>query len=135
MDTTAPSLETRGVMQRVGAFVFTDIRAGKTGMWLFVPVGVVIGYLVLPPLYFILSSSLTPAMEEETTGLTLANYFRIFESASRFSELIWNSMVFSVGSAAWALVFGTVLAWLAERSNAPFRSIAYIAAFDAVDVK
>jgi iron(III) transport system permease protein len=116
-------------MQRVGAFVFTDFRAGKTGMWLFVPVGLVIAYLVLPPLYFIFRSSLTASMEAETTGLTLANYASIFESTSRFNELIWNSMVFSVGSAAFALVFGTILAWLAERSNAPFRSVAYVAAF------
>ncbi|HXV79389.1 MAG TPA: ABC transporter permease subunit, partial [Candidatus Binatia bacterium] len=129
METTATSLESRGFMQRVGAFVLTDFRARKSGLWLFVPVSIAIAYLVLPPLYFILYSSIIPPMEMEASGLTLANYTRIFESTSRFSELIWNSMIFSVGSAAGALVFGTVLAWLAERSNAPFRAVAYIAAF------
>jgi iron(III) transport system permease protein len=129
VDNTVTRLESRGVMQRAGAFVFADFRAGKTGLWLFVPIAIVIGYLVLPPLYFILYSSVSPSMESQSTGLTLANYTSIFESTSRFNELIWNSMVFAFGSAAWALVMGTVLAWLAERSNAPFRAVAYVAAF------
>jgi ABC-type glycerol-3-phosphate transport system permease component len=103
MESTATSLEARGMLQRVGALVFTDFRAVKTGMWLFLVIGIVIAYLVLPPLFFILYSSVTPSMEAQTTGLTLANYTSIFESTSRFNELIWNSMVFSAGSAAWAL--------------------------------
>ena len=32
-------------------------------------------------------------------------------------------------SSTWALVWGTAMAWLAERSNAPFRAVAYLAAF------
>ena len=38
-------------------------------------------------------------------------------------------MIYSVGSSAVALVYGTALAWLAERSDAPFRKLAYISAY------
>ena len=38
-------------------------------------------------------------------------------------------MLFSIGSAGIALVYGTLLAWLAERSNAPFRKLAYVSAY------
>jgi len=98
-------------------------------LWLFVPVALVLVFLVIPPLFFIVHSSLTAGPDAEVAGFTFDNYGNIFESYSEFKILLWNSLVFSVGSAAWALVFGTVLAWLAERSNAPFRGLAYVAAF------
>jgi iron(III) transport system permease protein len=98
-------------------------------IWLFVLVAVAVLYLVIPPLIFIAFSSFVPPPETDAKGLTLANYAAIFESFSEFKVLFLNSMIFSVGSSAWALFFGTVLAWLAERSNAPFRTLAYVSAF------
>jgi iron(III) transport system permease protein len=98
-------------------------------LWLFVFVAAVVTYLVIPPLLFIAISSVVPPPEAEIKGLSLANYATIFESFSEFTELFLNSVLFSVGSSAWALLFGTLLAWLAERSNAPFRTLAYVSAF------
>jgi iron(III) transport system permease protein len=129
MESIETNLERRNTFQRLFAKRSFGLNAGNHLLWLFIPIALVVAYLVLPPLFFILHSSLIPPMAAESTGLTVANYTNIFESTSRFGTLIWNSLVFSVGSAAWALVFGTVLAWLAERSNAPFRDIAYVAAF------
>lgn len=96
--------------------------------WLFIPCAIALVYLVLPPLFFILYFSVTPS-DEELSGLTLENFENIFESLSQFKTLVWNSFLFSVGSASWALLCGTAMAWLAERSNAPFRAVAYMAAF------
>ena len=112
---------------------FLDVfRPSKQGrdypLWLFIPCSIALAYLVLPPLFFILYSSVTP-VDEEVSGFTLANFGTIFESLAEFKVLIWNSMIFSIGSAAWALLCGTAMAWLAERSNAPFRAVAYLAAF------
>ncbi len=100
-------------------------------LWLVIPVVLVLVYLVIPPLFFIIFVSLTPGYDAEpgTSFITISHFTNIFESFEEFKVLLWNSFVFSVGSAAWALVFGTVLAWLAERSNAPFRGVAYVAAF------
>ena len=97
--------------------------------WLFIVVAAVIAYFVLPPLIFILISSVSPSFEATSRAPTLANFTSIFESFSDFKNLLWNSLLFSLGSSAWALVFGTTLAWLAERTNARFRGIAYISAF------
>jgi ABC-type spermidine/putrescine transport system permease subunit I len=71
-------------------------------------------------------TSITPPAEEIRPVPTLANFTRISESFSDFKILLWNSLVFSIGSSAWALVFGTALAWLAERTNARFRGVALL---------
>lgn len=128
MESTATSLPSRSFFQRMLAFD-RPVGAGHNPLWLFVPVGLVVAYLVLPPLFFILYSSFIPPLEAQSQGLTFSNYTDIFASLDEFKNLAWNSLIFSIGSSAWALFFGTVLAWLAERSNAPFRAVAYVSAF------
>jgi len=105
------------------------VGGGEITRWLFVLTTLALIYLVIPPLYFILSASFIAEEGVETGGLTLEHYAGIFASLSDFRSLILNSAIFSVGSALVALVFGTLLAWLAERTNAPLRSVAYVSAF------
>lgn len=128
MDSMATRLESRSFFQRF-LIVNRSVDASHNPLWLFVPIGLVVAYLVLPPFFFIVYSSFIPPLELESERLTLANYQNIFASFQDFKSLAWNSLVFSIGSSAWALFFGTTLAWLAERSNAPFRSLAYVSAF------
>ncbi|HZD39408.1 MAG TPA: iron ABC transporter permease [Terriglobales bacterium] len=128
MQSTASSLPSRSFFQRFRVLEGA-VSAGHNPLWIFIPVSLLIAYLVLPPLFFIVYSSFIPPMEAESQALTLSNYTEIFSSLSDFKLLIWNSLVFSIGSSAWALLFGTTLAWLAERSNAPFRAVAYVSAF------
>ena len=97
--------------------------------WLFIIAITVVVYLVVPPLLFILISSLMPPAEEALRIPTLANFTGIFDSFSDFKLLLWNSLIFSIGSSGLALVFGTTLAWLAERTNARFRGLTYVSAF------
>jgi iron(III) transport system permease protein len=97
--------------------------------WLFILAAAALLYLVIPPLFFILSTSLIAERGPDAGALTLQHYGNIIGSVSEFWKLIWNSLIFSLGSAAGALLFGTLLAWLAERTNAPFRSVAYVSAF------
>ena len=97
--------------------------------WLFIIAITVVVYLVVPPLLFILISSLMPPAEETLRIPTLANFTGIFDSFSDFKLLLWNSLIFSIGSSGLALVFGTTLAWLAERTNARFRGLTYVSAF------
>ncbi len=129
MDSTATHLESRSFLQRFRIPTRSGVDASHNPLWLFVPVGLVVAYLVLPPFFFIVYSSFIPPLELESTSLTVANYWSIFSSLEDFKSLAWNSLVFSIGSSAWALLFGTTLAWLAERSNAPFRALAYVSAF------
>jgi len=97
--------------------------------WLFVLTAAVLIYLVVPPFFFILSASFLAESGPHAGAFTLEHYVSIAASLSDFSALIWNSLLFSVGSALGALVLGTLLAWLAERTNARFQSVAYISAF------
>lgn len=89
-------------------------------------VGAILGWLVIPPLVFIVQTSLT---ERGTGALTFANYVAIFGSLSSTWTIFASSIMFSAGSAALALTLGTLLAWLAERTDTPFRGIAYVTAF------
>ena len=95
---------------------------------------VAVAYLVLPPFFFILSSSLTVETGAEVGAITFQHYLNILASMDDFGGLIWNSLLFSIGSAVAALLIGTLLAWLAERTNAPCKSIAYISAFIAFGI-
>ena len=98
-------------------------------MWLFVPLAAALLYLVVPPLFFIGYFSLTVERGADVGGFTITHFLEIFESFPDFALLSWNSFVFSFGSAMWSLLLGTLMAWLAERTNAPFRAVAYVSAF------
>jgi iron(III) transport system permease protein len=97
--------------------------------WLFLLTGLTIGYLVLPPFFFILQTSLVVDRGLRAGSFTIQHFENIIESLGDIKTLLANSMIFSVGSAAIALVYGTALAWLAERSDAPFRKLAYVSAY------
>jgi iron(III) transport system permease protein len=129
MKTPAAPLGARRFFQHLGGLGGGGLGPANQPLWLFIPVTLVVVYLVVPPLFFIVYSSFIPPMEAQAQGLTISNYLEIFSSLSEFNVLLRNSLVFSVGSSLWALFVGTALAWLAERSNAPFRSLAYVSAF------
>jgi iron(III) transport system permease protein len=97
--------------------------------WLFLLTGATLAYLVLPPFFFILHTSLVVDRGLQAGAFTFQHFENIVESLSDVRTLLANSLTFSLGSAAIALVYGTVLAWLAERSDAPFRKLAYVSAY------
>ena len=78
-----------------------------------------LGYLVLPPFFFILHTSLVVDRGLQAGSFTIQHFTNIIESLGDVKTLLWNSMVFSVGSAGLALCYGTALAWLAERCGEP----------------
>jgi iron(III) transport system permease protein len=96
---------------------------------MFLMTGVLLAYLVLPPFFFILHTSLVVDRGLQSGSYTIQHFANIIESLGDVRELLTNSMIFSVGSAGVALIYGTTLAWLAERSNAPFRTLAYVSAY------
>jgi iron(III) transport system permease protein len=97
--------------------------------WLFLLTGVTLAYLVLPPFFFILHTSLVVDRGLQAGAFTFQHFENIAESLGDVRTLLANSLMFSVGSAGIALVYGTLLAWLAERSDAPFRKLAYVSAY------
>src|ERR671911_1116587 len=97
--------------------------------WLFLLTSVTLAYLVLPPFFFILHTSLVTDRGLQAGSFTIQHFSNIIDSMGDVKTLLSNSMIFSIGSAGIALVYGTSLAWLAERSNAPFRKLAYVSAY------
>ena len=84
--------------------------------------------LVLPPVWTLLHTSLVPEqMAASSGGITLENYALLLHSRD-LTTLLLNSLVFSFVSMVVSLILGGVLAWLVERTDAPFRSLAYVTA-------
>jgi iron(III) transport system permease protein len=88
--------------------------------------GCVLGFLVIPPLFFLVRTSVDPGYFGEG-AITLEHYENVLE-ATTFT-LLTNLFVFAAGSALMGLIFGIPLAWIVERTNTPFRGLVYIAAW------
>ncbi len=95
---------------------------------LFVVLLAALAWLVLPPLLVLIDTSLHGSAGKQT-GYTLDNYDVVLRSLAGGPELLVNSLVFAFGGAIVAVILGTTMAWLAERTNAPFANVAYLAAF------
>src|ERR1044071_4867233 len=74
-----------------------------TAQLLFMLTGVTIAYLVLPPFFFILQTSLVVDRGIQAGSFTIRHFENIVESLGDVKTLLLNSMAFSVGSAALAL--------------------------------
>jgi iron(III) transport system permease protein len=80
-------------------------------------------YLAVVPLGFLLwQSFFTPQSAAKAAEFTLDNYRQAYASEETWT-LFWNSLRFAVGAAVIAFVIGTVLAWMNERTNTPFKGL------------
>lgn len=85
----------------------------------------VIGALVIPPIFSLVRIALT---DTATGELTFGNFSSILPRLLR-ADLLANTLIFALSATTVSFVFGSLLAWFAERTNAPFRRIVYVAAF------
>jgi iron(III) transport system permease protein len=114
----------RPVTDAVGRVAFPDIAPRLDSRWLLigVPVALVV-WLALVPLVFLLwQSFLTPQTAAVPAQFTLEN-FRTAYLSSDNARLFFNSLQFAVGAAVLSLVVGTGLAWMNERTNTPFKAL------------
>ena len=95
---------------------------------LFIILLVIIGYLVIPPLFFTVKSSLYVAKSFEPARFSFKNYADLL-SAQGTTSMLFNSLWFAIGSSLIALTIGTLLAWIVERTNTSFKKLAYLSAF------
>lgn len=98
------------------------LRAVRPRHLLFACCVVVVAYIVIGPLVFLGVGSFSSELSNGRIGdLTLDNYIHAYGDR-RVIELITNSVLFSLGSSLVAMVVGTGLAWITERTDTPFRS-------------
>ena len=80
-------------------------------------------YLGIVPLGFLLwQSFFTPQTAAKAAQFTFGNYREAYGSAQTW-VLFWNSLKFASGTALLAFALGTLLAWMNERTNTPFKTL------------
>jgi iron(III) transport system permease protein len=84
--------------------------------------------LIVPPTLFLVATSLHTTRPDGSFGqFTLQYYGQLFTSPY-FAASLWNTVVYAVGSAMVAITLGVMQALIVERTNAPGRSYAFLAA-------
>ena len=81
--------------------------------------------LVVPPIASLVVTAFTNPTTEE---FTLGNFANILPTLVR-ADLLSNTLVFAVSATVISFAYGSLLAWFAERTNAPFRRLVYVSAF------
>jgi iron(III) transport system permease protein len=96
--------------------------------WGWVVIGVCVAvtmYLAIMPLGFLLwQSFFTPQTAAKAAQFTLSNYADAYGSPDTY-RLFTNSVKFATGTAIFAFLLGTTLAWMNERTNTPFKTLFY----------
>ena len=109
----------------------TSAVAAKAALWQrldlkWVVIGVSVAgvaYLALVPLVFLLwQSFFTPQTATKTAEFTLGNYVEAYSSMETV-RLFVNSLQFATGVSIFAFLVGTLLAWMNERTNTPFKAL------------
>ncbi len=87
-----------------------------------VPVALVTWLALVPLVFLVWQSFLTPQTATKPAIFTLENYATAYFSAETF-RLFFNSVQFAVGASCFSLALGTALAWMNERTNTPFKKL------------
>src|SRR5438132_14269990 len=87
-----------------------------------VPVALVVWLSLVPLVFLVWQSFLTPQTAARPAVFTLENFRTAYFSAETF-RLFFNSVQYAVGTAVFALGLGTALAWMNERTNTPFKRL------------
>ncbi|HZS67508.1 MAG TPA: iron ABC transporter permease [Burkholderiales bacterium] len=113
-------------MQTAGeaAPVFVPAAPRFDAKWLIIAVCVLLTlYLGVVPLAFLLwQSFFTPQTAAKAAQFTFGNYAEAYGSADTWL-LFGNSLRFATGAAALSFFIGTLLAWMNERTNTPFKGL------------
>ena len=80
-------------------------------------------YIAVIPLGFLLwQSFFTPQTASKPAVFTFGNYITAYTNPDTL-RLFLNSLQFALGTATFAFLIGTTLAWINERTNTPFKSL------------
>jgi iron(III) transport system permease protein len=84
--------------------------------------------LILPPTLFLVDTSLHVTRPDGSLGQFTLQYYRQLFTSPYFAASLWNTVVYAIGSATVAIVLGVMAALIVERTNAPGRGYAFLAA-------
>jgi len=94
--------------------------------WIVIALCVIVTiYLAVIPLGFLLwQSFFTPQTAAKAAEFTTGNYAEAYGSPETY-RLFTNSVKFAIGTSLFSFLLGTVLAWMNERTNTPFKTLFY----------
>jgi len=122
-DYALKSRPARGFLRLAASWHF-DVAAG-----VMIAVSLVTAYLVLPPLYSVIQTSLfTTKLTGEIDQFTFQYYSNLFSELRVLGPFL-NTIYFSIGSALLATLMGGTIAWIVTRTDTPFRGLGYFTAF------
>jgi iron(III) transport system permease protein len=84
--------------------------------------------LILPPTLFLVDTSFHTTRPDGSLGPFTLQYYRGLFASPYFAVSLANTGVYAVGSAAVAITLGVLQALIVERTNAPGRGYAFLAA-------
>ena len=84
--------------------------------------------LILPPLYYLLKTSLYTTEVDGSFGEFTFAYYADLLSSPRFFGHFVNSSIFAAGSGLVAIVLGAGQAWIVERTDTPLRQYVFLIA-------
>jgi iron(III) transport system permease protein len=87
---------------------------------------VVLVALILPPLIYLVRSSLQEINFDGSFGAFTLEHYRELVETDRLFPVILTSAAYAAGSAVVALAFGGVQAWIVERTDTPLRALVMI---------
>ncbi|HET9296438.1 MAG TPA: iron ABC transporter permease [Candidatus Binatia bacterium] len=97
--------------------------------WVMIVVTLITAYLVLPPLYSVIQTSLfTTTFTGELDQFTLRYYEELLRELRVLGPFL-NTLYFSIGSALLATLIGGIVAWVVTRTDTPLRGLGYFTAF------
>lgn len=100
------------------------LRFGAAG-WLSLGMILLLGMLVVPPILVLIENSFTLPKPDGSPGVFTLDHYKGLFTGKKLYVSAWNSVVFASLSTVFALLLGGLTAWVVERTNAPFRSLAY----------
>ena len=115
-----------------------EIAPGSAGLgpvlqrhkpWMSLPVFVLAAtllVLILPPVIFLVRASLFTTTADGSFDQFTLKYFQQLFASRHFAGSLWNTFVYSTGSAIVAIFIGLVQAVIVERTNAPLRQYVFL---------
>ena len=88
----------------------------------------VAGLALFPLLFLVIGSFSTSDMlgHVSLAHIGLQNYVEVFSSPSTY-KVLYNTVIYTVGTVVFALVTGTFFAWVLARTDVPYRSFLFSA--------
>ncbi|MDB5651245.1 MAG: iron transporter permease, partial [Hyphomicrobiales bacterium] len=90
--------------------------------------------LVAPPAIFLINASLHETGPDGSAGEFTFRFYQQLVSGRFFLPSLVNTLLYAFGSSIIAIVIGTVQALVVERTNAPGRKLAFLAAIISLGV-